>query len=202
MKLATATAAALVVLAGCTGEPTPSTGDGSSSSAAALACKQQVPPWRATAKKAIEEGQPQYATAIAGECAEIMGDEEMQRLLAQARVQWHLNDVNNSSLPADHRLATLEALGKLDPAAAKAVAPKIREQLTREMRRAAQAEIAARKRRGVSIGMTPEEVLQSSWGKPEHINRTTTSRGVSEQWVYEGRNYLYFDNGRLTTIQN
>lgn len=55
---------------------------------------------------------------------------------------------------------------------------------------------------GVRIGMTQLEVLNSSWGKPNHINKTTGSYGVHEQWVYGGNNYLYFENGILTTIQN
>jgi hypothetical protein len=72
----------------------------------------------------------------------------------------------------------------------------------------AQAEAAERKRElaqwrkeGVSIGMTAERVLLSSWGKPDDINRTTTSRGIREQWVYDG-GYLYFQDGVLTSIQN
>ncbi|WP_211147016.1 hypothetical protein [Paenibacillus dokdonensis] len=54
----------------------------------------------------------------------------------------------------------------------------------------------------VSIGMTKEEVLASTWGKPKDINKTTTANYVSEQWVYSGYRYLYFENGILTTIQN
>ena len=67
---------------------------------------------------------------------------------------------------------------------------------------AEKADRARRKREGVAIGMTREEVLMSQWGRPEHINRTTTAHGEHEQWVYHGRNYLYFENGKLTTIQN
>jgi hypothetical protein len=62
---------------------------------------------------------------------------------------------------------------------------------------------AERRKRGVTVGMSKEEVLMSSWGRPERVNSTTNSRGTREQWVYGGRNYLYFDeSGRLTTIQN
>lgn len=59
----------------------------------------------------------------------------------------------------------------------------------------------AKKREGVRIGMTPEDVLASQWGKPNRINRTTTAFGIREQWVYNG-GYLYFDNGKLDAIQN
>jgi hypothetical protein len=59
-----------------------------------------------------------------------------------------------------------------------------------------------KKSRGVSIGMTTEEVLQSSWGKPKDINKTITDYGTREQWVYANYNYLYFEDGILVTIQN
>lgn len=55
---------------------------------------------------------------------------------------------------------------------------------------------------GVSIGMTKADVLASSWGKPQRINKTTNAYGTHEQWVYGNGNYLYFENGLLTTIQN
>lgn len=67
------------------------------------------------------------------------------------------------------------------------------------------AQAAAKERAsrgGVRIGMTKSEALRSSWGRPHEINRTTTAGGVHEQWVYGGRNYLYFENGILTAIQN
>lgn len=70
---------------------------------------------------------------------------------------------------------------------------------------AAAQEAAAKakaKSEGVRIGMTQEQVLASSWGRPQKVNKTTTSYGVHEQWVYRGYNYLYFEDGILTTIQN
>jgi seryl-tRNA synthetase len=59
------------------------------------------------------------------------------------------------------------------------------------------------KRPGVSLGMSQDEVIKlTQWGKPDRVNRTTNARGVSEQWVYNGGGYLYFDNGVLRSIQN
>jgi hypothetical protein len=69
-------------------------------------------------------------------------------------------------------------------------------------RKAKSAAKRAIKRQGASIGMSKDEVLESSWGHPEHINRTTNAYGTREQWVYGGGNYLYFENGVLTSIQN
>lgn len=60
-----------------------------------------------------------------------------------------------------------------------------------------------RRKPGVSVGMTKDDVLtKSSWGAPFSKNRMTTAAGVEEQWVYGGRNYLYFKNGVLVAIQN
>ena len=62
-------------------------------------------------------------------------------------------------------------------------------------------EAARKKKPGVSIGMTVEEVKDgTNWGQPNHIGRTITINGISEQWVYGG-GYLYFNNGTLTAIQ-
>ncbi len=76
----------------------------------------------------------------------------------------------------------------------------------REARAAAErkrlaAEKAEKKRSGVHLGMSQQDVVDSSWGKPRKINRTIGSYGVHEQWVYDG-GYLYFKNGVLETIQN
>lgn len=78
------------------------------------------------------------------------------------------------------------------------------EQRTREAAKEKREVMAARRRVGVSLGMTEERVLESSWGKPDHVNRTITVNGVHEQWVYESHSsgYLYFDNGILTGVQN
>lgn len=52
-----------------------------------------------------------------------------------------------------------------------------------------------------SIGMTTDEIEESNWGKPSHINRTTTANGTSEQWVYPNNKYIYLENGVVTSIQ-
>lgn len=52
-----------------------------------------------------------------------------------------------------------------------------------------------------SVGMTADEVKQSTWGEPEKINKSTYSWGTSEQWCYSGYRYVYLDNGIVTSIQ-
>jgi len=56
-------------------------------------------------------------------------------------------------------------------------------------------------RGGVTLGMSTAQVLNSNWGKPNKVIRTQTKNGTHEQWVY-GNNYLYFENGKLTAVQN
>lgn len=56
--------------------------------------------------------------------------------------------------------------------------------------------------RNPKIGMTKSEVLNSTWGKPEDVNTTTTKYGTNEQWVYSLTRYIYFDNGIVTAIQD
>lgn len=62
-------------------------------------------------------------------------------------------------------------------------------------------EKAKKKQQGVRIGMSEQDVLDSSWGKPTKINKSVYSWGTYEQWVYPNYNYLYFENGKLTSIQ-
>ncbi len=51
------------------------------------------------------------------------------------------------------------------------------------------------------LGITPE-MARDSWGRPKDINRTVTVSGVREQWVYGSHQYLYFNNGILTSWQD
>lgn len=56
----------------------------------------------------------------------------------------------------------------------------------------------------ISIGMRGAELL-ASWGFPNDSNSTTSFYGSSFQLIYGdplyGANYVYVDNGRVTTIQ-
>ena len=57
------------------------------------------------------------------------------------------------------------------------------------------------KKPNVRIGMSTNQVLHNSnWGKPDEINTTIDTYGKFEQWIYGGGNYLYFTNGKLTSI--
>ena len=57
----------------------------------------------------------------------------------------------------------------------------------------------------VKRGMTKEQAIYS-WGRPDDINSSTGSWGTHDQWVYNrgelSTQYLYFENGILTSWQN
>lgn len=58
------------------------------------------------------------------------------------------------------------------------------------------------KKPDASIGMSQDDILnKTSFGIPVDILTTDTARERLEQWVYEGRKYLYFSNGKLIKIQ-
>lgn len=52
------------------------------------------------------------------------------------------------------------------------------------------------------IGMTAAQVIESTWGKPREVNKTTFSWGTTEQWVYPNYKYIYLDNGIVTAISD
>ena len=101
------------------------------------------------------------------------------------------------------RLAMLRRLSGMEPKNErwKTQMAEIQRALAAARKAQVAAELARRRKEGVTIGMTQREVLLSNWGRPRLVNRTTTALGTREQWVYGG-GYLYFDNGVLTTIQN
>jgi hypothetical protein len=53
--------------------------------------------------------------------------------------------------------------------------------------------------RRILIGMTQEQVREAL-GAPLHVNETIRTSGTTEQWVYPGPKYLYFEDGRLAVI--
>ncbi len=115
----------------------------------------------------------------------------------------------SASIKAREFQAAIDTLFACDGIMTDAAALRMLETARQGARRAAEIELAraeaAEKKRkrsaGVSIGMSKQDVLDSSWGRPKDINRTTTARGTREQWVYDG-GYLYFEDGVLTSIQN
>lgn len=49
-------------------------------------------------------------------------------------------------------------------------------------------------------GMSKSDVENGAWGKPQRINKTTYSWGVTEQWCYTQNRYVYFKNGIVVAV--
>lgn len=131
-------------------------------------------------------------------------DAEFSALVAQAELSDAKATANDKNAPTSHRELAIERIEKMAPTEAASFA-KLKAQLASkaaaESKAAARAAAALKKKQGVSIGMSQDDVIASSWGRPESINKSIYSFGVHEQWVYGGRNYLYFKNGVLDSIQ-
>jgi hypothetical protein len=195
-------------ITGCMPEPysppKPTSAPNSAAYAAPNVCNQQREARLAEIKQLMAAGEPWKAHLAANTCAAI-GDAEFTALSIAAEVAEYRRAAVDKTLPARVRITMIERLEGIDP---KHAAPfkALKSQLAQidaaedaaERRRIA----AVKRREGVRLGMTQEDVLASSWGRPEHINRTISARGTREQWVYGGRNYLYFEDGILVTIQN
>lgn len=53
----------------------------------------------------------------------------------------------------------------------------------------------------IRMGMS-KDACNLSWGEPDDINTSKGSWGAHEQWVYPNNRYVYFDNGKLSAIQD
>lgn len=50
------------------------------------------------------------------------------------------------------------------------------------------------------VGMSASDVRKTKWGEPDKINKDTYSWGTTEQWVYDNKGYVYFENGKVTSV--
>lgn len=157
----------------------------------------------------MSRGEHYFAYETIYPCAELLNDEDLIQLAAQSALEGALN---LSSSTRD-RQAAIDRLEKNHPllatstskdqiALAKRQLAKATEIENRQQKTYISAEQARKRREGVSIGMTQDDVLASSWGRPKHIHKTTTVTSTREQWVYGTGSYLYFENSRLIAIQN
>lgn len=65
-----------------------------------------------------------------------------------------------------------------------------------------EAEKEANKNKEPEIGMTESEVVNGAWGYPDKKNIDEYEWGTEEQWVYDGKGYVYFEDGVVTAIQH
>jgi hypothetical protein len=135
-------------------------------------------------------------------CAGDLDDAALKALVADAEIKSHLQILAGTTSSYREKLQAAEMLVRDYPEYGKKYEPSLSKLKTQADAQDRAMEAAAKKKRGVSIGMSTDEVVSSSWGKPESINRTINSYGTQEQWVYGSRSYLYFENGKLVSIQN
>lgn len=153
-------------------------------------------------KRLFKAGKYWEARSAIRECAESLADEKRNALVAAAEVKHYLERISKANVSSRDKATAIEHLIRDYPEYGKKY-----DNLLAQLSKKADAEqktadAKLKESKGISIGMNREDVLASSWGKPDSVNRTTTSNTTSEQWVYGGRNYLYFENGKLSTIQN
>jgi hypothetical protein len=62
--------------------------------------------------------------------------------------------------------------------------------------------VAECKRRGdPRVGMLAKQVVATCWGKPDHVDRRETARGISERYVYSKGEYVILHNGIVTAVE-
>lgn len=184
--------------------PTPAQVEKANSISEEKRCRNEREALLTTYQEKVKAGLPWQAVLAIRPCAVRLNDAEMLELVRLATIEDRIKIAVDKNAPLPHRLSSIEKVEEMDPAEGEKLS-KVKAQVSKEIERQAaaskRAEAARKRSEGVSIGMSQEDVLASSWGKPTRINKTIHSFGVHEQWVYEGRNYLYFKNGVLDSIQ-
>jgi hypothetical protein len=179
-------------------------------------CKNTIGPTRDLHARFIKAKDYLNASTTISPCAELLNDPELKLLAKDALLKSYSQEFYGPKTSIDRINAAAdwikenypEEKSKIDSNLAKvtAAAKKRDEAATRkdieEAKQLIRKMAAVQKAAGVNIGMSMEQVRASSWGRQNSINRTTTAYGDREQWVYGIGNYLYFENGVLTTIQN
>jgi len=172
--------------------------------AKAKQCRADIAALTATYEDHFRQRRYKEAGDTLRECAQMTGEPAIQRAVASAHAAELAAAGADTKASVRERVMALDRLHAEYPDAFKgqeALYSSLQKRIAAE-EAAEQRRVAAEKRKqGVRIGMTQTDVLASSWGRPNKINRTTYSWGTKEQWVYDG-GYLYFTNGVLDAIQN
>ena len=137
-------------------------------------------------------------------CAHRLQDAELLALVSSAEKADQMKMARNAKSQPEDRLRALDKLlsgGEPSTVEWERLRAQLVKRIAANQAKAEKNRLAQKKREGVAIGATKQDALESSWGKPERVNTTIRARGVLEQWVYPGSNYLYFENGVLVTIQ-
>lgn len=151
----------------------------------------------ATYEKLFGKRLYEQAASAVRECAAATKQPVFTNAVAAADIADYRSSADDPKTPLHSRILVLDKLYAEYPEAFKGHEG----QYASLQKQQAAAEGASKRKRGVTIGMSKEDVLASNWGKPRKINRSTYAWGSSEQWVYDG-GYLYFKDGVLESIQH
>lgn len=165
-------------------------------------CKESAAKQRADHDHNFAAGRYWEAASAIRVCAEALEDESLRSLVAVSEKRYYVSEINSRKTSARDKANAIERMIRDYPEEGKRYESRLAQLVVQADVEYKSAEAQRKKSKGVIIGMTPEDVIASSWGKPKSINRTTYANSVREQWVYGIGNYLYFENGKLTVIQN
>lgn len=165
-------------------------------------CKISIDSRKAEYQKLMNAHEYEDAVRVVSVCSNVMGDQQLSQWVKDATVSGYIKDIKNQKLNPRARIFAIESLTREYPDKGKEYEKLSSDLLVMANKKDAAEEAKKRKSEGVRIGMSREEAAASSWGKPQHINTTTRASGTREQWVYGDGNYLYFNDGVLTSIQN
>lgn len=127
-----------------------------------------------------------------------------------------LKIIESKETPAIDKIRALEKLAIYDKELAGKLKKPIYDEIERkvsenkktqqeEERKQHLADKKRRKKEGVSMGMTMQDVLDSSWGRPQHKTTYHTALGEQTIWQYGEygeRGSIVFENGIISLIQN
>jgi len=173
------------------------------------ACRTGIEPMKAKYAALLDQKKFWDAKLALEDCPTVLADATLQKMANGAARLQHLATINDTKAIPYERLQALDLLRDVgtpdDVAAVEPLRVKLQALQEKfaatEAKKADAADRARRRKEGVHIGMSQDDVLKSSWGRPRSVNRTTYSFGTREQWVYDG-GYLYFEDRILKTIQN
>lgn len=138
------------------------------------------------------------------QCSELMDEPRLKMLVSEAEIKSYIHDIDDKKTDEFVRKHLVSVLIRDYPEQGKKYEKLQQEYVVEANQRHQEAVTRAssiRRSGPPQLGITSTDVRVNGWGAPSQINTTTNSYGTHEQWVYPNGSYLYFDNDKLTSIQ-
>ncbi|WP_156902240.1 hypothetical protein [Azohydromonas australica] len=165
-------------------------------------CKKNISSKLAEYRQLMTKREYGNAALVIRECSELLNEPKLHELVTDGEIKSHYQDLDNPTQSVFNKIQAIEALQRDYPEHAKKNEKRLAASMAYLQREREAKEQQRRLDSTPPLGISTQEVISSYWGYPTGgINRTTSARGTTEQWVYGNGRYLYFDNGRLTTVQ-